>query len=43
MLTHTFDNKLNIEQLSTQMIAKMELIVDLHKVVLGKDEQAHIQ
>ncbi len=43
MLTHTFDKKLNIEQLFAQMIAKMELIIDLHKVVLGNNEQAHIQ
>jgi len=43
MVTHTFDQKLNIEQLSAQMIAKMELIVGLHKVVPGNNEQTQIQ
>ncbi len=34
---------MNVEQLVEQMIAKMQLIFELHKSVLGNDAQVQVQ
>jgi hypothetical protein len=39
MLVDTFNEELNFEHMVEQMIAKMELVVRLHKVVLGNNEK----
>jgi hypothetical protein len=35
MLTHTFDEDLNVDKLTNQVIVKLQLISELHKLVLG--------
>ncbi len=40
MLTQEFDAKVGVEQMVEQIIAKMELIVGMHKAILGNVEKA---
>jgi hypothetical protein len=35
MFTHTFDEDLNVDKLTNQMIVKLQLIFELHKSMLG--------
>jgi hypothetical protein len=39
MLTWTFDEEMNIKQLTEQKIAKMHLIYGLHKSILDNNAQ----
>jgi hypothetical protein len=39
MLTQTFDEVMNVEQLTKQIIAKMQLIYKLHVSLLGNNAQ----
>jgi len=39
MLVDTFNEELSFEHMVEQMIAKMELVVRLHKAVLGNNEK----
>jgi hypothetical protein len=34
-LTHTFDENLSVDKLTNQVIIKLQLIFELHKLVLG--------
>jgi hypothetical protein len=40
MLTQTFDEDMNVEQLTKQIIAKMQLISKLHMLILCNNAQA---
>ncbi len=40
MLTQTFDEDMNVEQLTKQIIAKMQLISNLHMLILCNNAQA---
>jgi hypothetical protein len=43
MLIQTFDEEMNVEQLTKQMISKMQLISELHKSILSNNAHAQVQ